>query len=110
MAFPTGANLAKFIKAGLPAELGKLVSYSTRGIGVDVGNAPKGLADLLYQLGFRGDPTDKAERLYSKDDLPTIARRAGLNIDARSYGTQLNPKDVVDQILWKAKAGGLVPA
>jgi hypothetical protein len=32
------------------------------------------------------------------------------NIDARSFGTQLNPKDVVDQILWKAKAGGLVPA
>ena len=33
-----------------------------------------------------------------------------LSIDARSFGTQLNPKDVVDQILWKAKAGGLVPA
>jgi hypothetical protein len=32
------------------------------------------------------------------------------HIDARSFGTQLNPKDVVDQILWKAKAGGLVPA
>ena len=32
------------------------------------------------------------------------------SIDARSFGTQLNPKDVVDQILWKAKAGGLVPA
>jgi hypothetical protein len=33
-----------------------------------------------------------------------------MHIDARSFGTQLNPKDVVDQILWKAKAGGLVPA
>jgi hypothetical protein len=75
-----------------------------------VGNAPKGLADLLAKLGFRGDPTDRAERMYSQEDLPSIARRAGLNIDARSYGTQLSPKDVVDQILWKAKAGGLVPA
>jgi hypothetical protein len=64
----------------------------------------------LYALGFRGDPTDKAERLYSSADLPTLLGRAGLNIDARSYGTQLNAKDVVDQILWKAKAGGLVPA
>jgi len=32
------------------------------------------------------------------------------NIDARSFGTQLNANDVVNQILWKAKAGGLVPA
>jgi hypothetical protein len=77
---------------------------------VDVGKAPKGLADALYALGFRGDPTDRAERMYSSEDLPTMARRAGLSIDARSYGTQLDPVDVVNQILWKAKAGGLVPA
>jgi hypothetical protein len=31
------------------------------------------------------------------------------NIDARSFGTQFSPKDVVDKIIWQARVGGLVP-
>jgi hypothetical protein len=32
------------------------------------------------------------------------------NIDARSYGTQLQPEDVASEIVWNARVGGLVPA
>jgi hypothetical protein len=32
------------------------------------------------------------------------------HIDARSFGSQLTPREVADAIVWNAKVGGLVPA
>ena len=100
------SNAVPAIMRALPGlqNIDQLFSRGTGGrIGVNVGNLPKGATDALYAAGFRGDPTDKAERMYAPAGGIT-------NIDARSFGTQLRPEDVVDQIKWASKIGGLVSA
>jgi hypothetical protein len=63
--------------------------------------------------GASGSATIGGQQVSGSIDKSGIHGSIGgqtFNVDARSFGSQLNPKDVIDQILWKAKAGGLVPA
>jgi len=71
-----------------------------------VANTAQGISGSASFMG------QNASGSYNKQtgQLSGSAFGQSFSIDARSFGTQLNPKDVVDQILWKAKAGGLVPA
>jgi hypothetical protein len=110
VAAPTGINLLKMANSLKD----KIVGGPGGKWGVDVSQVGKTMSDVLYQMGFRGDPTDKREAMYAPSNfgqtIADAAQKAGIHIDARSFGTQLKPQDVADAIKWASKIGGLVSA
>jgi len=121
-----GQNIMQGLQAGLDdllpqlqAKVQQVIDLVRRG-GEAAGSVSIGGQNLDYNVkasaqGVSGSASFAGQQISGGYDAASgKASLSGfgksLTIDARSFGTQLNPKDVVDQILWKAKAGGLVPA
>ncbi len=121
-----GQNIMQGLQAGLDdllpqlqAKIQQVINLVKQG-GEAAGSVNFGGQKIDYNVkgsaaGVSGSATIGGQQVSGSYDAASgKASLTGLghtfSIDARSFGTQLNPKDVVDQILWKAKAGGLVPA
>lgn len=82
---------------------------------IELGGQKFGYSVEKTAQGISGSATVAGQKVSGSYNQQTGQLQASgfgqqFNIDARSFGSQLDPKDVVNQILWKAKAGGLVPA